>query len=130
MKPCILLVDDEPRIIAALRIRLEESGFEVLAASNGAQGLELARQRKPAAMVLDLRMPGLSGFEVCQALGQDDELRRMPVIVLSANGDETTRRRAFDAGASDFLPKPYNSLDVLASLRAVLGVEERSRLAS
>ncbi|QNN21080.1 response regulator [Planctomycetales bacterium ZRK34] len=130
MKPCILLVDDEPRIIAALRIRLEEAGFEVRAASNGEQGLELAQQHRPAAMVLDLRMPGLTGFEVCEALQQDEALRRMPVIVLSANGDENTRRRAFDAGASDFLPKPYNSLDVLASLRAVLGVEARSRLAS
>ena len=130
MKPCILLVDDEPRIIAALRIRLEEAGFEVRAASNGEQGLELAQQHRPSAMVLDLRMPGLTGFEVCEALQQDEALRRMPVIVLSANGDENTRRRAFDAGASDFLPKPYNSLDVLASLRAVLGVEERSRLAS
>ena len=129
MKPCILLVDDEPRIIEVLRIRLEESGFDVLAASNGEQGLELARERRPSAMVLDLRMPGLSGFEVCEALRQDPDLCRMPVIVLSANGDENTRRRAFDAGASDFLPKPYNSLDVMASLRAVLRLEDRERLA-
>lgn len=118
----ILLVDDDTRIVAALRMRLEESGFEVVSATSGDEGLDAARQNPPAAVVLDLRMPGgMDGFEVCRSMKQDEHLRAIPIVVLSANGDESARREAFDAGAIDFLPKPYNSLDVLAAIRAVVG---------
>jgi len=116
----ILLVDDDPRILAALKIRLEESNYQVYTAPDGDAGFALAQQHRPAALVLDLRMPGMDGFEVCSAMQADQQLRRIPIVVLSANGDDATRCRAFEAGAADFLPKPYNSLDVLAALRAVL----------
>ncbi|MBI1369284.1 MAG: response regulator [Planctomycetes bacterium] len=124
MRPCILLIDDDERLVAALRLRLEESGFAVAAAADGASGLAAAAEHRPGAIVLDLHLPDLDGYDVCRRLAADVSLASIPVIVLSGKDDAQARRAAFDVGAADFLAKPYNSLDVLAALRSVVNMDD------
>jgi two-component system KDP operon response regulator KdpE len=113
----VLVVDDEPQIVRGLRIVLREAGYEVEAAATKADALATVRSRPPAAIVLDLVLPDGSGVEVCE------EVRRwssLPIVVLSAVGDEREKVRALDAGADDYITKPFGTDELLARLRAVL----------
>lgn len=104
MSKRVLIVDDNPEIQIANRIRLSAAGFQVECAASGALGLELAARQQPDAIVLDIRMPELNGLEVLQVLKQRPETQGIPVVMLSASvGDERT---ALVAGARFFLPKP------------------------
>lgn len=113
----ILVVDDEPQILRALTTTLRGAGYAVESAANGEQALALAASARPDAIILDLMLPDLSGFEVCR------ELRRwsgVPVIILSAVGDESQKVAALDAGADDYVTKPFGLEELLARLRASL----------
>jgi two-component system KDP operon response regulator KdpE len=115
--PLVLVVDDEPQIVRALKVLLRAAGFRTEAAETGEQALDLLALHPPDAVVLDLVLPDRSGVEVCR------ELRRwssVPVIVLSAIGDEHEKVRALDAGADDYVTKPFSTDELLARLRAVL----------
>jgi DNA-binding response OmpR family regulator len=116
----ILLIDDDRRIAAALRIRLRAAGFDVVAASDGPSGLAAAEQHRPRAILLDIRMPGMNGFEVCRALKAREDLSDIPVIFLTANTKEKARESAHAAGASGFVSKPYDAKDVLAAIHTAL----------
>jgi two-component system KDP operon response regulator KdpE len=113
----ILVVDDEPQILRALRTNLRGAGYEVTTAETVEQALAEAAMRPPDAVILDLLLPDGSGTEVCR------ELRRwsdVPVIVLSAVGDETEKVAALDAGADDYVTKPFGIDELLARLRAAM----------
>jgi two-component system KDP operon response regulator KdpE len=113
----ILVVDDEPQILRALRTNLRGAGYEVTTAESVEQALAQAAMRPPDAVILDLLLPDGSGTDVCR------ELRRwsdVPVIVLSAVGDETEKVAALDAGADDYVTKPFGIDELLARLRAAL----------
>ena len=113
----ILIVDDEEPIQKFVAAVLNRAGYEPLTADDGAGALEAADTEKPAAIILDLRLPGKSGLEVCS------ELRRWyqgPILVLSGIGDETTIVSALDRGADDYLTKPFRSEEFLARLRALM----------
>ncbi len=113
----VLVVDDEPQILRALRTNLRGAGYEVTTAETVEQALAEAAMRPPDAVILDLLLPDGSGTDVCR------ELRRwsdVPVIVLSAVGDETEKVAALDAGADDYVTKPFGIDELLARLRAVL----------
>jgi len=113
----VLVVDDEPQIVRALAVVLRAAGYRVDAAETKAEALDLLALRPPDALVLDLVLPDGSGLDVCA------ELRRwsaLPVIVLSAVGDEREKIRALDAGADDYVTKPFSPAELLARLRAVL----------
>lgn len=116
----ILQIDDEPGISAALNVRLKAAGFEVVTASDGPAGLEAARTHLPAAILLDIRMPGMDGFEVCRRLKSDPALEDIPVIFLSADMSDTARAAAEEAGGSVYLSKPYEARDVMNALRGVI----------
>jgi two-component system KDP operon response regulator KdpE len=113
----ILVIDDEPQIRRALRIGLERNGYEVLLATNGEEGLDLAALHQPAIVILDLAMPGIEGLEVCRQLR---EWSKVPIIVLSVREGETDKIAALDMGADDYLTKPFSLEELLARLRAVL----------
>jgi two-component system, OmpR family, KDP operon response regulator KdpE len=115
--PRVLVVDDEPQIVRGLKIILRDAGYAVESAETKAQALALLGSRPPDALVLDLVLPDGEGVEVCQ------EVRRfsgLPILVLSAIGDEREKVRALDAGADDYVTKPFGTDELLARLRAVM----------
>jgi DNA-binding response OmpR family regulator len=114
----ILVIDDEPGILRFVRRALESDGYTVLTTTDGAEGLRLAAENRPDLVVLDLVMPGLSGNAVLAALLADESTSR--VLVLSAVGDVQARVRCLDAGAVDFLPKPFAVAELLARVRSRL----------
>jgi len=113
----VLVVDDEEAIVRALRTNLRARGYEVDLASTGEQALRLAADRHPDAVILDLGLPGIDGTEVIRGLRG---WSAVPIIVLSARGAESDKVAALDAGADDYVPKPFGMGELLARLRAAL----------
>ncbi|MCE1205392.1 MAG: response regulator [Holophagaceae bacterium] len=113
----ILLVEDEPQMRRFLRVSLEGSGYRYLEAGTGQEGLALAVQHRPEAILLDLGLPDMDGLEVVSRLR---EWSRIPVIVISARGQETDKVDALDAGADDYLTKPFGTRELLARVRVAL----------
>ena len=113
----ILVVDDEPQILRGLRVILTNAGYRVDAADTKQAALDAASVRPPDAIVLDLMLPDGSGVDVCREVRRWSEL---PIVVLSAIGDEREKVRALDAGADDYVTKPFGTDELLARLRAVL----------
>ncbi len=120
MSDRVLIIDDDPRLVAALQIRLGAAGYEVHAAFSGGEGLAAAKRCRPQAIVLDINMPDISGHEVCRRTRADSELGAAPIIVISAVAHESARHAAIDAGATEFIPKPYQVAHVLAAIRAAI----------
>ena len=119
-KQRILIVDDDPHIIYALRVRLQAAGFEVIEAHDGVEGLKAARTLDPSALILDIRLPGLDGLTVLNKLKEEYVTSKLPVIVLSASSAD--ERRALDNRASYFVSKPYDSKMLLAALDSALAM--------
>jgi DNA-binding response OmpR family regulator len=120
MKKLIVLVEDEPDIVRLVTHYLEKEGFEVEAALTGPQGLAVIRGRKPAAVILDVMLPDLDGYEVCRRLRSDATTASVPIIMLTAKGDETARVVGLEVGADDYVTKPFSPKELLARLRALL----------
>jgi CheY-like chemotaxis protein len=103
----VLVVDDEPDVLLLCRLNLQQRGHELLEASEGGRGLELARERHPDVIVLDLMMPGMDGYQVLEALQRDDATSGIPVLVLTAKSLRADRERSHGLGAVAFLTKPF-----------------------
>jgi len=116
-KPLVLIVDDEPQIRRLLTVTLEANAYRVLPAVSGQEGVVLAAQHRPALVILDLGLPDLSGQEVLRRLREWSD---MPVIILSVQDDEKGKVAALDAGADDYVTKPFNTDELLARLRVAL----------
>jgi DNA-binding response OmpR family regulator len=127
-KPRILVVDDEPDLVTVLKIGLETEGYDVLTASDGEQGLALARQFVPDLLLLDLMLPRMDGYKVCRALKFDERYKKIPIFILSARSGETDRRLALELGADEFHSKPYNMRDLVSRVRT--RIEEKGRSAA
>lgn len=112
----VLVIDDEPQIRRALRLGLERNGYAVQVADNGESGLDIAALEPLDLVILDLAMPGLDGFEVCQQLRSWSQV---PIIVLSVRDSEKDKIAALDLGADDYLTKPFSLEELLARIRAV-----------
>ena len=117
LKPLVLIVDDEPQIRRLLTVTLEANGYRVLPAVSGQEGLVLAAQHRPALVILDIGLPDLSGQEVLRRLR---EWSNAPVLILSVQDDEKGKVAALDAGADDYVTKPFNTDELLARLRVAL----------
>lgn len=117
----VLVADDDRDIRELVAFRLSKGGYEVITAEDGGEALELARSRQPALAVLDVMMPRLNGYEVTQALRADEATRPIPVILLTARVQETDVARGFEAGADDYLKKPFSPQELLARVHAILG---------
>src|SRR4051794_18648418 len=115
--PRVLVVDDEPQIVRGLRVVLKNAGFQVDSAGTKEEALDALSHRPPDAMLLDLVLPDGSGVDVCK---QVREWSHVPIVVVSAVGDEREKVRALDAGADDYVTKPFGSQELAARLRAVL----------
>ena len=119
-KPTILVAEDEGALITLLRYNLEREGYRVLEAQDGEEALLVAAEEKPDVVLLDWMLPQLSGIEVCRRLRGRQETRNVPIIMLTARGEESDRIRGLDTGADDYLTKPFSMTELLARLRAVL----------
>jgi two-component system, OmpR family, KDP operon response regulator KdpE len=113
----ILVVDDEPQLTRVLRRSLATRGYEVQVAASGEEALDLFRQWSPDLVITDLSMPHISGLELCRRLRA---VSRVPIIVLSVKGEEWTKVEALDAGADDYVTKPFGMAELFARVRAVL----------
>jgi DNA-binding response OmpR family regulator len=119
----ILVVDDEPRYVRLMEANLVSEGYKVLKASNGQEAVDAVDQYHPDLVLLDVMMPILSGFEACARIR---EFSNVPVIMVTAKGDEQDRVKGLDVGADDYIIKPYSATELLARVRAVLRRAELS----
>src|SRR5437762_10218035 len=120
MKETILIVEDEMPLVTLLRYNLEREGFAALDAQDGEEALSIAREQKPDLVLLDWMLPLMSGIEVCRQLRRLPETRRLPIVMLTARGEEGDKLRGLDAGADDYVTKPFSPSELIARLRAVL----------
>lgn len=107
-KKKILVVDDVPETLLALKIRLQYSGYEVLTAKDGAEGLAMARECKPDLIILDVMLPKMDGFSVCRLLKFDEEYEHIPIIMLTARGQDRDKEIGKKVGADLYITKPYD----------------------
>ena len=114
----ILLIEDEPGIARLIRRGLEDAGYTVEATANGRQGLEMAEEKSYNLLLLDLMVPGLDGWQVCEALRASGS--QLPILMLTARDSVPDRVRGLDLGADDYLPKPFEFPELLARIRALL----------
>jgi len=117
----ILIAEDEPSILEALRFVLERAGWSVQSVTDGDAVIGAVRQSQPRVLVLDIMLPKRSGFEVLKQIRADAATHALPVLVLTARGQAQDRRIAEELGANSFVTKPYSNVEVVAAVRALLG---------
>lgn len=116
----IVIAEDEPDIRDLITFTLRFAGFEVIAGANGEEGYELAKREKPDLVMMDVRMPKMTGYEACRKIKADPEIAHIPVIFLSAKGQESEIQTGIEAGADEYLLKPFAPGDLTERIRAVL----------
>src|SRR3990167_1552879 len=116
----ILVVEDEEDILNLVDYNLRQGGFQVIRAVDGETALALARQKPPDLIILDLMLPGMDGTEVCKTLKQEGATRRIPIIILSAKGEEMDRVIGLELGAADYVTKPFSPRELILRVKAVL----------
>jgi DNA-binding response OmpR family regulator len=99
---------------------LEAAGYQVVSASNGQEGLDKARSERPDLILLDVMMPIMDGYQVCRMLKYDDEFKNIPIIMLTARGQEKDKKTGIDVGADDYCTKPFNSTDLMSRVQKFL----------
>ena len=120
MVPRILIVDDEKDIVDLVAYNFEKEGYEVLKAFDGEKALSLVRSKKPNLIVLDLMLPGIQGLEVCKQIRRNAETAGIPIIMLTAKGEELDKVIGLEVGADDYITKPFSVKELLARVKAVL----------
>jgi DNA-binding response OmpR family regulator len=121
MQKKIMVVDDEPYIARVIKFKLEQEGYAVISANDGVTGLDRIRQEKPDLVLLDVMMPGLTGYEVCQQVKADADLAGIPVVFLTAKGQERDREQGLNLGASDYITKPFSPNRLLELVKSIIG---------
>jgi two-component system phosphate regulon response regulator PhoB len=120
VQPYILVMEDEDALATLLSYNLEKEGYRVVVASDGEEGMLQIEERLPDLVLLDWMLPKLSGIEVCRRIRGKSETRNLPIIMLTARGEESDRIRGLDTGADDYLTKPFSMTELTARIRAVL----------
>ena len=120
LKPLVLVVEDEPDLVTLLKYNLEKEGFRPLTAGDGEEALLLANEQTPNIVLLDWMLPLMSGLEVCRQLRRNPKTRDVPIIMLTARGEEADRIRGLNSGADDYVAKPFSPTELVARMRAVL----------
>ncbi|MBI1405347.1 MAG: phosphate regulon transcriptional regulatory protein PhoB [Caulobacter sp.] len=118
--PTIIIAEDEDALATLLQYNLEKEGYRVLIAGDGEEALMVIDEQKPDILLLDWMLPKVSGIEVCRRLRQKTETRNLPILMLTARGEESDRIRGLDTGADDYVVKPFSMTELMARIRAVL----------
>ena len=116
----ILVVDDEADLVETIRFSLELGGYNVLVASNGEEGLNLARQEKPDLILLDLMLPKLDGYKVCRLLKFDERYKQIPILMLTAKTQEKDKILGKETGANEYITKPFDMDELMAKIKSYL----------
>lgn len=117
----ILIVDDSPTDVHVLRSMLEKNGYETLMAASGEEGIELARREKPSLILMDVVMPGISGYQATRQLSKCPDTASIPVIIVTTKDQDTDKIWGFRQGAKDYVIKPPNQGELLSKIRTLLG---------
>lgn len=124
----ILVIDDFPDNVFLLQDRLEKEGFEVIKAYNGNMGLQKAEMENPDLILLDIMLPDISGFEVCKKLSTQEATKQIPIILLTALTEAENTRAGLQAGAFDYIKKPFNRTELLARINSALRFSEMNKI--
>ena len=116
----VLLVEDDPVILRLLEVNFELEGYEVLLAHDGAEGIEMARDQRPDLVISDIMMPNVSGIELVESLKGDESTAAIPIILLSAKAQSADVRAGMEAGADDYITKPFEPLELVDRVQALL----------
>ena len=120
MKPLVLIVEDEAAIVTLVRYNLEREGFQVIEAGDGEEAMLLVEEHRPDVILLDWMLPVMSGIEVCRRLRRMPETRAVPIVMLTARGEEADKVRGLEGGADDYVTKPFSPVELIARIRALL----------
>jgi DNA-binding response OmpR family regulator len=123
--PKVLVIDDDPVIVELLRVNFEIEGFDVVSAEDGREGLERARTDSPDLVLSDIMMPRLDGLQLVSRLKEDPRTRALPVILLSAKAQNAEVQQGLDLGADDYVTKPFDPLELVDRVNAVLAKARR-----
>jgi DNA-binding response OmpR family regulator len=118
--PKILIAEDEPDIRELVAFTLRFSGYEVISASNGEEAVKLATVEVPDLVLMDVRMPRMTGYDACRVMKADPDLKHIPIVFLSAKGQETEVQAGLEAGAEEYLLKPFAPMQLIERVRAIL----------
>lgn len=116
----ILVVDDEKDLLDLIEYNLKKEGFDVLKAENGEQGIKIAQEHRPDLILMDIMMPKMDGIQAVEILRKDESLRNMPIIFLTARGDEKTEVQGLDMGGDDYITKPISTTKLISRIKAVM----------
>ena len=120
MSAHIFVVEDEKPILTLLTYNLEKEGYKVSSSSNGEEALSLIKDKKPDLVLLDWMLPDLSGIKICQYLKQDEKVKNIPIIMLTAKGEEEDKVKGLNTGAEDYMTKPFSFPELLARIKSLL----------
>ncbi len=118
--PEVLVVDDEPNILLSLEFLMQQAGYKVVTAADAERAVELIAEHCPDLILLDISLPGMSGFDLLEQLRQQTGTRNLPVIMLTAHGREVEREKGMALGANDYITKPFSTRDLVSRVDALL----------
>jgi DNA-binding response OmpR family regulator len=124
----ILVIDDLPENVFMLQDRLEHEGYEVITAYDGLTGIEKTRNELPDLILLDVMMPGITGFEVCKTLANDIKTKNIPIILVTAKIGAEDTKEGLEAGAFDYIKKPFNKIELLARVNSALKLSDAQKM--
>lgn len=120
----VLVVDDEPNIVLSLEFLMEQAGFEVVTAEDGEQALARVNDSQPDLLLLDISLPGISGFDVLERLRSEAATAQLPIIMLTAHGRDVEREKGMALGADDYITKPFSTQSLVEKVKALLSEEQ------
>lgn len=120
----VLVVDDEPNIVLSLEFLMEQAGFEVVTAEDGEQALARVNDSQPDLLLLDISLPGISGFDVLERLRGEPTTAQLPIIMLTAHGRDVEREKGMALGADDYITKPFSTQSLVEKVKALLSEEQ------
>ncbi|GLR64302.1 response regulator transcription factor [Marinospirillum insulare] len=116
----VLVVDDEPNIVLSLEFLMQQAGFDVTTALDGESAMALVTENPPDLVLLDISLPGISGFEVLEQLRSQESFKRLPIVMLTAHGREVEREKGLALGADDYITKPFSTRQLVEKVQALL----------
>lgn len=117
----ILFIEDDPDQIVVVKMRLETKGYEFVSAMDGEEGLNKVYDERPDLVLLDIILPKINGLGVCKHLKQDSSTKSIPVVIMTAAGEKDVAKKCYDAGADEIIRKPYESADLIAKIKTLIG---------
>ena len=123
MPTSILVVDDEPNIVLSLEFIMQNEGYDVSIARDGEEALQAIKEKVPDLVLLDIMMPAMSGYEVCQRIRANPEWKGIRIVMLTAKGREVDQEKGMAMGADDYITKPFATRDLMAKVKMILGEE-------